>query len=111
MEKAKAAQVVHDMSLAKHVDTEVVTQNESRSGRVLALLSGDEETPIGNFQSRQPMVFASGQYSAPDGAGSPGNQKKKLYRLSDASGETAFKLYMEENSISRARISTGMTCL
>ncbi|KAL3961021.1 hypothetical protein ACCO45_006138 [Purpureocillium lilacinum] len=46
MEKAKAAQVVHDMTLAKHIDVEVVAQAESRSRRVVALLGGTDETPM-----------------------------------------------------------------
>lgn len=35
MEKAKAAQVVHDMTIAKHVDVEVLSQSESRSRMVI----------------------------------------------------------------------------
>lgn len=36
VEKVKAAQVVHDMTIAKHVDTEVVSQAESRSMTVVS---------------------------------------------------------------------------
>ncbi|KAJ2987173.1 hypothetical protein NUW58_g4652 [Xylaria curta] len=35
MEKAKAAQAVHDMTIAKHVDVEVLSQSESRSRTVV----------------------------------------------------------------------------
>ena len=31
MEKAKAAQVVHDLTLAKHIDVEVVAQTDARA--------------------------------------------------------------------------------
>jgi hypothetical protein len=37
MEKAKAAQVVHDLTLAKHVDVEVLSQAEARSKIVRGL--------------------------------------------------------------------------
>ena len=36
MEKAKAAQVVHDMTIAKHIDVEVLSQSESRSRTVVS---------------------------------------------------------------------------
>ncbi|KAI0443059.1 hypothetical protein F4803DRAFT_335970 [Xylaria telfairii] len=36
MEKAKAAQVVHDMTIAKHSDVEVLSQSESRSQMVVS---------------------------------------------------------------------------
>ena len=38
MEKAKAAQVVHDLTLAKHIDVEVLSQTEARSKIVRYIL-------------------------------------------------------------------------
>jgi hypothetical protein len=55
MEKATTAQVVHDMTLAKHIDVEVPSQTESRSRRVLNLL-GDNS---------QQLVSGSGVRSTP----------------------------------------------
>ena len=42
MEKLKAAQVVNEMTIAKHVDVEVLSQDESRSKVVLDYLGGSE---------------------------------------------------------------------
>ncbi|KAK0624956.1 hypothetical protein B0T17DRAFT_590707 [Bombardia bombarda] len=63
MEKAKAAQVVHDMVLAKHVEVEVLAQSEGRAGW-------------------WPSVGASGENPRP----------RRLFRLSDASGEVRLDL-------------------
>lgn len=85
MEKAKAAQVVHDMTLAKHVDVEVVAQSESRSRRVIDLLGGDTSTQFDGFKQARPL--ASGN-KASVAAG----RSKKLFRLSDASGKLSFNI-------------------
>lgn len=90
MEKAKAAQVVHDMTIAKHVEVEVLSQAESRSSRVVDLLGGDDDTPREGFQCRRP------------GAGARTTERpKKLWRLSDASGDLSFDLVKDAGSISR----------
>lgn len=83
MEKAKAAQVVHDMTLAKHIDVEVISQQESRSQRVVNMLGGDESTPRDGFQQSRPVAAGKRQTAS---------TSKKLFRLSDASGELAFNL-------------------
>ncbi|KAF4980373.1 hypothetical protein FZEAL_3603 [Fusarium zealandicum] len=94
MEKGKAAQVVHDMTIAKHAEVEVISQTESRSRRVVDLLGGNDETPRDGFRSQRP--FASrGQAIAADQA------PKKLFRLSDASGELSFDLVKDAERISR----------
>ena len=93
MEKAKAAQVVHDMTLAKHVDVEVLSQAESRSRRVVDLLGGDDSTPNDGFRQRRPL--ASSRRAAP----SP-ELHKKLFRLSDASGQLSFDL-VKHGDVSR----------
>lgn len=97
MEKAKAAQVVHDMTLAKHVDVEVVAQAESRSRRVVDLLGGDGESPRDGFKQQRPVAAASARSSgAPDGG-----RPRKLFRLSDASGQLSFDLVKDGGRISR----------
>ncbi|KAK3347028.1 gelsolin [Lasiosphaeria hispida] len=94
MEKAKAAQVVHDMTLAKHVDVEVVTQTESRSRTVVRELGGDSDSGgDGGFHAARP-VRASAASAEEDSA------VRKLFRLSDASGELTFDLVGEGESAS-----------
>ncbi|TPX11928.1 uncharacterized protein E0L32_007426 [Thyridium curvatum] len=83
MEKAKAAQVVHDMTLAKHVDVEVLAQAESRSRLVVSLLGGKDDAPHSGFRHARPVASAATRESG--GA-------KKLFRLSDASGQLSFSL-------------------
>ncbi|KAF7559175.1 hypothetical protein G7046_g4988 [Stylonectria norvegica] len=93
MEKAKAAQVVHDLNMAKHSQVEVLSQAESRSKRVVDLLARDEDTPRDGFQCKRPV--ASGNHlRATQGP-------TKLFRLSDASGELDFELVKEGQRIAR----------
>ncbi|TEA12401.1 Severin [Colletotrichum sidae] len=83
MEKAKAAQVVNDMTLAKHVDVEVLAQEESRSKVVVDLLGGEEdEAPAGGFTCPRPVRVGR--------KADKGQRVQKLFRLSDASGELRF---------------------
>lgn len=93
MEKAKAAQVVHDMTIAKHVDVEVLSQAESRSRRVVDLLGGDDDTPRDGFKSARPVASQQKPRTA--------DSHKKLFRLSDASGELTFDLVKDGSSLSR----------
>ncbi|KAL6852874.1 hypothetical protein ACO1O0_007422 [Amphichorda felina] len=92
MEKAKAAQVVHDMTLAKHIDVEVLSQAESRSRRVVELLGGDDSTPKDGFQRARPLASSRKPSST--------EKHKKLFRLSDASGQLSFDL-VKEGGVSR----------
>lgn len=94
MEKAKAAQVVHDMTQAKHMDVEVVSQAESGSGRVMALLGGGQDTPRQGLHKPRPIASGTRQPPSPD-------QCKKLFRLSDAAGELSFDLVKDGNSLSK----------
>lgn len=87
MEKARAAQVVHDMTLAKHVDVEVLAQEDGRSGLVAKLLGGGEES--------------SRQASARDRPARVQNTRpRRLFRLSDASQKLTFDLVREGPSVS-----------
>lgn len=90
MEKAKAAQVVHDMTLAKHVEVEVVAQTESRSRRVITLLGGDTSTQSDGFKKGRPI--ASGNK-----ASVASGRSKKLFKLSDGSGQLSFSLVKDGN--------------
>ncbi|KAM0550618.1 hypothetical protein ACHAPJ_008876 [Fusarium lateritium] len=89
MEKAKAAQIVHDMTIAKHSEVEVVSQTESRSRRIVDLLGGDDETPRDGFRSKRPLAPRTADQAS-----------KKLFRLSDSSGELSFGLVKEAERIS-----------
>ncbi|KHN97522.1 Gelsolin [Metarhizium album ARSEF 1941] len=98
MERAKAAQVVHDMTLAKHVDVEVIAQDESRSRRITELLDGGDDSPRDGFRQRRPMAAAASRRSAGDAVQRP----RKLFRLSDASGHLTFDLVKDGGRISQA---------
>lgn len=94
MEKAKAAQVAHDMTQAKHVDVEVVSQIESSSGRVITLLGGSQDTPRHGLRKPRPIDAGTRQPPSPD-------QHKKLFRLSDATGDLSFDLIKDGGPLSR----------
>jgi gelsolin len=106
MEKGKAAQVVHDMTIAKHAEVEVLSQTESRSRRVVDLLGGDDETPRAGFRCRRPLASGNqprgrGGEDEDAGADRGANRRKRLFRLSDATGELAFDLVKEGERITR----------
>ncbi|KAL4792618.1 actin depolymerizing protein [Aspergillus venezuelensis] len=100
MEKAKAAQVVNDMTLAKHIDVEVLSRHESRSSVVVSMLGGRDivqsefhaPRPVGQYKRSQPQ-------DSPSGAGA---RSKKLYRLSDASGSLSFSLVKDGSGIKKS---------
>jgi len=93
MEKAKAAQVVHDMTLAKHVDVEVLSQLESRSSVVVGLLGGQG---LEQREFKAPCPLSSGISSRPT----------KLLRLSDASGELSLNVIKEDQRITRGDLDS-----
>jgi gelsolin len=94
MEKAKAAQVVHDMTLAKHVEVEVISQNESRSYRFVKELGAGEDDAA-EFHAARPMQPLR---SMTEGSQRP----RRLFRLSDASGELTFELVGEGEAVSES---------
>jgi gelsolin len=96
MEKAKAAQVVNDMTLAKHVDVEVLSQLESRSKLIVDLLGGKDKAPS-TLEAPRPGSF--GKRSSEASAGSP---SRKLFRLSDASGDLSFDLVKDGQRVNRS---------
>ncbi|KAH6612730.1 hypothetical protein C7974DRAFT_84493 [Boeremia exigua] len=89
MEKLKAAQVVNDLTIAKHSDVEVLSQEESRSKVVVDYLGGQHLEFGTRFECARPL--------------SPATERnvKKLFRISDASGQLAFDLLKEGNGIDR----------
>lgn len=84
MEKAKAAQVVHDMTIAKHIDVEVISQTESRSRTFVSLIGGGDISQT-SFQAPRPI----GSSRQADRQSAP-RRPRKLFRLSDASGQLSF---------------------
>ncbi|KAI8627496.1 putative actin-binding protein Fragmin [Xylariaceae sp. FL1651] len=93
MEKAKAAQVVHDMTIAKHADVEVLSQSESRSRTVVTLLGGEDAD--GPFRATRPVVPHASQ------------RPRKLWRLSDASGQLEFDTVKEGHGMDRSDLDSS----
>ncbi|CZT44406.1 probable actin regulatory proteins (gelsolin/villin family) [Rhynchosporium secalis] len=91
MEKAKGAQVVHDLTLAKHVDVEVLSQTDSRSGIFVNMLGGEGVTQR-EFEAPRPMGRPAKNTS---------EGTKKLFRLSDKQGELKFDLVKEGRNLRR----------
>ncbi|PHH64282.1 hypothetical protein CDD81_4766 [Ophiocordyceps australis] len=107
MEKARAAALVHDLTLEskKRIDVEVVAQSESRSRRVVDLLGGEEETPREGFRQPRPLASGGGGGGPKGEAAAPqAKRDKQLFRLSDASGQLEFKLVREGASVSRQEL-------
>lgn len=94
MEKGKAAQVVNDMTLAKHIDVEVLSQLESRSKIIVDLLGGKEVAQT-TFQAQRPGHFRKRE------AESSEPSSRKLFRLSDASGQLTFDLVKDGQKVRR----------
>lgn len=95
MEKARAAQVVNDMTLAKHVDVEVLSRHESRSQLVVNMLGGKDVQQT-TFEAPRPI---SQSRRAQPGAGS---HPRKLFRLSDASGQLSFDMVKDSGRVSKS---------
>ncbi|RAL17647.1 gelsolin family protein [Aspergillus homomorphus CBS 101889] len=99
MEKGKAAQVVHDLTQAKHVDVEVLSQLEARSKVIVDMLGGKEVEQL-SFSAPRPL---SSRKRAAEEAGGEGDvAQRKLFRLSDASGALSFDLVKEGSHIGKA---------
>lgn len=93
MEKAKAAQVVNDLILAKHVDVEVLSQLEPRSKIIVDLLGGKEVNQL-TFQAPRPVSFTKRAINESSDA-----RPRKLFRLSDSSGTLSFDLVKDGQRI------------
>lgn len=95
MEKAKAAQIVNDMTLAKHIDVEVLSQTESRSGVFVGLLRGKDITQT-SFNAPRPVTSSTSSAAA----------SRKLFRLSDASGALSFDLVKDGEAVHQSDFDT-----
>lgn len=90
MEKLKAAQVVNDLTIAKHIDVEVLSQSEARSKVVVDYLGGqDVDTFSTAFHAARPISAITER------------EVKKLFKLSDASGQLSLDLVKEGNGIGK----------
>lgn len=89
MEKAKAAQVVNDLTLAKHMDVEVLSQTEARAKNVIDLLGGGESQQP-SYQTGRPI-----RSSIPAAVRPP----RLLRIVFDGSGRYQFELDKEGDSI------------
>ncbi|KAJ5778326.1 hypothetical protein N7520_001572 [Penicillium odoratum] len=99
MEKAKAAQVVNDLTLAKHVDVEVLSQLESRSRIVVDLLGG-KEADQSSLQAQRPGYFSKSTHED-----STSSRPRKLFRLSDASGTLSFD-YVKDGRVQQSDLDS-----
>jgi gelsolin len=97
MEKAKAAQVVNNLTLAKHVDVEVLAQAESRSMMVVDLLGG-KGVDQRDFHCSRPMSSLEKSVKGTE-------RPTRLFRLSDASGQLSFDLVKDGQPIRRADLN------
>jgi len=89
MEKLKTAQVINNLTLAKHVDVEVLSQDEARSKVVVDYLGGRDLEYGTKFECARPIHAASER------------EVKKLFRLSDTSGELTFESVKEGSGIEK----------
>lgn len=90
MEKLKAAQVVNDLTIAKHVDVEVLSQTEARSKVIVDHLGG------------QDIDFFSTQFRSPRPVSTATQREvKKLFRLSDSNGSLSFDLVNQGNGVGK----------
>lgn len=94
LEKGKAAQVVNEMTLAKHIDVEVISQHESRSKVIVDLLGGKEVFQR-SFECPRPGRF---QNLVSQDTG----RSTRLFRLSDASGQLTFDLVKDGQKVRKS---------
>ncbi|ETS84045.1 hypothetical protein PFICI_05921 [Pestalotiopsis fici W106-1] len=98
MEKMGAARVVHDMTIAKHIDVEVVSQTESRSRAIVALLGGGDDDAITSLNAPRPIRSASRpEHPRP----------RRLFRLSDASGQLSFDMVKDGEATRKSDLDTN----
>ncbi|KUJ14238.1 actin depolymerizing protein [Mollisia scopiformis] len=97
MEKAKGAQVVSDLTLAKHIDVEVLSQTEARS-RVIVDLLGGKNIEQREFRAPRPVSSTSQSTSS---------RPQRLFCLSDASGQLSFNLVKEGQPVQSTDFQTN----
>lgn len=95
IEKAKAAQVAHDMTLSRSTQTEVIAQGDSRAYAFLEPLGGKPGDAIPSSSvERKPDTSAAAR------------RPRKLFRISDESGSLRFDLAKEGGRITKSDLST-----
>lgn len=95
MEKAKSAQVVNDMTLAKHIDVEVLSRHESRSKIIVDMLGGKDVQQT-TFKAPRPISQSKRARESAD------SHSRRLFRLSDASGQLSFDLVKDGGRVRKA---------
>jgi gelsolin len=90
VEKTKAARVVNDLTLAKHIDVEVLAQTDSRSRLVVNFLGGKD---AGQTEFHAPRPVSSSKSLASS------SRPHRLFRLSDALGTLSFDLVKDKAPI------------
>ena len=96
MEKGRAAQVVNDLTMAKHVNVQVLSQLESRSKIVVDLLGGKDQDQS-TIQAPRPGFFSR---TANESSGR--SRPRRLFRFSDASGNLSFDLIKEGDRVQKS---------
>ncbi|KAJ5378561.1 hypothetical protein N7509_011680 [Penicillium cosmopolitanum] len=99
MEKAKAAQVVNDLTINLHRDLEVISQHESRS-KIFVDLLGGKDVFERTFHCPRP-----GHFQKQDSE--PSDSPKKLFRLSDDSGQLTFDLVKDGEKVRRSDLDSN----
>lgn len=98
MEKAKAAQVVNDLTLAKHIDVEVLSQTEARSRVVVDLLGGEGIDQL-SFHSSRP-IHTHAAATGRDGSDKTSSRPRRLLRvINESDGQVHFELDKEGDAI------------
>ena len=95
MEKMKAAQVVNDLTIAKHINVEVLSQTEARSKIFVDYLGGQDLDLLNTeFRATRPISMVTER------------DAKKLFRLSDAQGNLSFDLVKEGKGIGKGDLDS-----
>lgn len=97
MEKAKAAQVVNDLTLAKHIDVEVLAQTDARSKIVVDLLGGNG-VEQSSFRSRRPIRSAATSHDM-SSSSAPSRPQRLLRIITNDAGQFQFELDKEGDSV------------
>ncbi|KAI5290788.1 hypothetical protein KEM54_000447 [Ascosphaera aggregata] len=102
IEKVKGAQVVADMTTAKHIETEVLSQEEPRAHVFVELLAGEgEEVEQDSFSAPRPITLHGSRDVESDNGSAA---TLKLFKLSDESGQLKFELVKEGTFISKGEL-------
>ncbi|KAF2475040.1 gelsolin repeat-containing protein [Lindgomyces ingoldianus] len=98
MEKLKAAQVVNDLTLAKHVEVEVLSQSETRSKVVVDYLGGRD---VDVFDQKFVCERPAARREEGRGGMQEARKAKKLFKLSDKDGELSFTAVSEGENVNK----------